>query len=103
LAGRRTDGQDWAVLCVEDHGIGIPEPDLAHVFEAFRRATNAANASTGTGLGLAGSRDVVEQHGGRISVESQEGFGSTFTVELPLTMAPSADEGTPLQSSGPSD
>jgi signal transduction histidine kinase len=84
LARKQTDGQEWAVLRVEDHGIGIPESDLAHVFEAFRRAGNAAGVSAGTGLGLAGSREIVQQHGGHISVQSREGFGSTFTVELPL-------------------
>jgi signal transduction histidine kinase len=86
LARRQTDGQEWAVLRVEDHGIGIPEADLAHVFEAFRRAGNAAKVSAGTGLGLAGSREILLQHGGSISVQSREGFGSTFIVELPLGM-----------------
>ena len=84
LARRRTEDQEWAVLQVEDHGIGIPEADLPHVFEAFRRGANAAGVSTGTGLGLAGSREVLRQLGGHIWVRSREGVGSTFTVELPL-------------------
>jgi signal transduction histidine kinase len=84
LECRTLNERESAVLRVEDHGIGISESDLPHVFERFWRARNASQASVGTGLGLAGSRDVVEQHGGRILVTSCEGSGSTFTVELPL-------------------
>jgi signal transduction histidine kinase len=72
------------MIQVEDHGIGISDSDLAHVFEPFWRARRASEASAGTGLGLPGSREVVEQHGGRITVQSCEGVGSTFMVELPL-------------------
>lgn len=83
---RRNAGeQEIAELQVVDHGIGIPEADLPHVFEPFWRAKNASQTFAGTGLGLPGSREVVEQHGGRISVQSREGEGSTFTVELPVS------------------
>jgi signal transduction histidine kinase len=71
-------------LSVIDHGIGIPASDLPYIFERYRRAGNTA-VITGTGVGLAGSRHIVEQHGGTIQVESREGAGSTFTVFLPLT------------------
>jgi signal transduction histidine kinase len=74
---------DSAVLRVRDQGLGIPAEDLPHIFERFRRARNAAEI-VGTGLGLSGARQLVEQHGGTIQVESQEGAGSTFTVRLPL-------------------
>jgi PAS domain S-box-containing protein len=73
-----------AVLTVRDHGVGIPAADLPHVFERFWRAGNVEGRIAGTGLGLAGAKDIVEQHGGTIAVESAEGRGSTFTVRLPL-------------------
>jgi signal transduction histidine kinase len=76
---------EWAVVEVQDRGIGIPAADLPHIFERFHRATNVSDRLPGTGLGLAGAREVVEQHGGEIRVQSQEGQGSTFTVRLPLT------------------
>jgi signal transduction histidine kinase len=82
---RKVDaGHTWAILAVEDHGIGIPADDVPHIFEAFRRAANASGTIRGTGLGLAGAREIVEQHGGQIAVDSREGHGSVFTVKLPL-------------------
>lgn len=74
----------WAVLSILDHGVGIPAADLPHLFEPYFRAGNVAGAIPGHGLGLAGARRIVEQHGGAIDVESVEGFGSTFTVRLPM-------------------
>jgi signal transduction histidine kinase len=71
-------------LVVIDHGIGIPASDLPHIFDRYRRAGNTA-VITGTGIGLAGSRQIVEQHGGRIEVKSNEGAGSSFAVVLPVT------------------
>jgi signal transduction histidine kinase len=74
----------WAVLRVQDQGVGIPAADLPRVFEQFHRAANVAGRIGGTGLGLAGARHIVEQHGGSIALESQEGVGTTVTVRLPL-------------------
>jgi signal transduction histidine kinase len=54
------------------------------IFERFSRAANVIQRVAGHGLGLAGARQIVEQHGGTIQVASQEGIGSTFTVRLPL-------------------
>jgi signal transduction histidine kinase len=69
---------------VTDNGIGIPARDLPHVFDKFYRVANEATAGiSGTGLGLAITRSIVEAHAGRIGVESTEGAGSTFWVELP--------------------
>jgi K+-sensing histidine kinase KdpD len=69
---------------VSDTGIGIPQEALSRIFEEFYRAKNAkAMEMEGTGLGLAIAKDVVEQHGGQISVESTVGEGSTFYVTLP--------------------
>jgi len=88
IAVRLRSEDGWAILEVEDHGIGIARRDLPHVFERFWRGTNAALAASGAGVGLASARDVVELHGGRIAVESAEGAGSTFTVSLPLSAHP---------------
>jgi signal transduction histidine kinase len=77
---------EWAVVEIQDHGIGIPPADLPHIFERFHRAANASDRLPGTGLGLAGAREIVEQHGGELRVQSQEGQGSTFTVRLPLAL-----------------
>jgi signal transduction histidine kinase len=73
-----------AVLTISDEGLGIPEADLPHIFERFRRGSNVEGQIPGSGIGLAGARQVVEQLGGRISVTSREGGGSTFVVRLPL-------------------
>ena len=82
---REQDGdRAWAVVRVRDQGIGIPERDQPHIFERFHRAGNVAGRIAGTGLGLAGSCRIVQQHGGTISVDSREQQGSTFTVRLPL-------------------
>ncbi len=69
---------------VSDTGIGIPEEALSRIFDEFYRAQNAKSMEMeGTGLGLAIVKDVVEQHGGQITVESVEGEGSAFSVTLP--------------------
>jgi signal transduction histidine kinase len=77
-------GQVWAVLTVEDQGMGIPAADLPHIFERFYRGSNVPRDIAGTGIGLAGVQQIVEQHGGSVLVESHEGKGSRFTVRLPL-------------------
>ncbi len=69
---------------VSDTGIGIPEEAIPRIFTEFYRAKNAkAMEMEGTGLGLAIAKDVVDQHGGQISLESTVGEGSTFCVTLP--------------------
>src|SRR5579864_1279191 len=77
----------WAVLSVCDEGIGVPKDDLPHVFERFHRAGNALVQAGGTGLGLAGVRSIVEQHGGNVAVESQEGVGTTVRIRLPRSIS----------------
>jgi len=72
---------------VQDTGIGIPEASLPQLFTEFYRAPNAKDVETGTGLGLVIVKDMVDRLGGTLSVQSQEGHGSTFTVCLP-TCAP---------------
>lgn len=80
------EGEDrsWAVITVKDQGIGIPTSDLPYIFEWFRRAANVFGRISGTGIGLASARQVVEQHGGTLEVISREGVGSVFTVRLPV-------------------
>jgi two-component system, OmpR family, sensor histidine kinase SenX3 len=72
------------VIRVSDTGIGIPEGKLPRIFERFYRVDKARSKETGgTGLGLSIVRHVAENHGGRVTVESTLGEGSTFTVYLP--------------------
>ena len=71
-------------LRVSDTGIGIPEEALSRIYTEFYRAKNAKSMDVeGTGLGMVIVKDVVEQHGGRISVRSRVGEGSTFSISLP--------------------
>ena len=80
----RSDG-GVASLEVADTGIGIPADEQERLFDRFFRASSAAAAQVpGTGLGLAISKEIVEAHGGSISVRSAEGAGTTFRVELPV-------------------
>ncbi|GEM_PF-571446 len=76
------DGE-WCEVAVADEGMGIPAEDLPHIFERFYRAAGVTGRVMGTGLGLAGVKQIVEQHGGTISVESTVGAGSRFVVRLP--------------------
>jgi PAS domain S-box-containing protein len=77
-------GPPEVVLVVEDHGLGIPAQDLPHIFERFRRGSNLPPALGGTGVGLTSVKFIVEQHGGRVSVASREGHGTTVSAWLPL-------------------
>jgi PAS domain S-box-containing protein len=81
-------GDRWAVFAITDHGIGIPAADLPHVFERFRRGGNVAGRIAGTGIGLAGVRQIVEQHGGSVTIDSTEGQGTTVTIRLPAGPRP---------------
>lgn len=72
-----------AIFYIQDQGMGIPEPDQARLFESFYRASNVQSIK-GTGLGLVIVKRCVDAHRGKISVTSQVGVGTTFTVILPL-------------------
>jgi two-component system phosphate regulon sensor histidine kinase PhoR len=75
----------WVCFEVKDSGIGIAEEDLPHIFERFYRGQQVRQTKKhGTGLGLAIVNEIVDVHGGRIEVESQENQGSTFRVYLPI-------------------
>ena len=74
-----------ALVSVSDTGVGIPEADLPYVFERFFRSKGSrATNPGGSGLGLSIVRWIVEAHKGKVTVESQLGKGSTFTVRLPV-------------------
>jgi len=80
----RTNGE--AVISVTDHGIGIPRDEQEKIFERFHRvSTGLVHDVKGSGLGLSLVRHIAESHGGTVSVESEVGRGSTFTIRLPLT------------------
>jgi PAS domain S-box-containing protein len=79
-------------LLVADSGIGIPEKELPHLFERFHRVAGSKGRTfEGTGIGLALVHELVRLHGGTVTVTSQLGEGSTFTVSLPLRVAESLD------------
>jgi signal transduction histidine kinase/DNA-binding response OmpR family regulator len=78
------DRADHAELVVRDTGVGIPASEIPHLFERFRRVPNARSRThEGTGIGLALVQELVRLHGGSISVESEEGVGTTFRVRVP--------------------
>jgi two-component system phosphate regulon sensor histidine kinase PhoR len=98
VAIRARQSSEGVIVSVEDHGIGIPKADRDRVFERFYKVDRARTRSGGgTGLGLAISRHVVEQHGGRIWVESKEGDGSTFSFLVPTGADDSARRATRRQ------
>jgi signal transduction histidine kinase len=80
--------ESWIMVAVADTGEGIPAEHLPHIFERFYRVDRTRSRATGgTGLGLAIVRHVAQAHGGEVSVESEEGKGSTFRLKLPLAAA----------------
>ena len=82
LSACARDGE--VLLCVKDTGIGIAPENLGSIFEKFYRVPSTTTPEPGTGLGLAISKRIVEAHKGRITVQSQEGVGTLFTVHLPV-------------------
>lgn len=81
-----------ALVSVTDRGIGISADELEQVFEPFRRTGASRETIPGVGLGLSVSRRIVEDHGGSIEVTSQPGYGSTFSVLLPLEHTSAREE-----------
>jgi two-component system phosphate regulon sensor histidine kinase PhoR len=86
--------RDLLEASVADHGVGIPRADRGRVFERFYKVdrSRARGTTGGTGLGLAIVRHIVEGHGGRIWVDSEEGRGSTFTFTIPIPALPATPD-----------
>lgn len=82
-AEQKKDGRSWITATVQDSGLGISAEDQTHLFERFFRgeAADITNAS-GAGLGLAICREIIDRHGGQITVKSEMGYGSSFTLWL---------------------
>jgi two-component system sensor histidine kinase/response regulator len=75
----------WVEVAVQDEGIGIATDQIPHLFERFRQIDREHMEQQGAGLGLAIARELIALHGGEITVDSQVGEGSTFTIRLPIT------------------
>ena len=82
----RAEQLDSSLACsVTDNGSGIPSEDLSRVFERFYQVDRSrARRRSGAGLGLAIAQEIIHAHGGFIRVESVEGLGTRFTVDLPV-------------------
>ncbi len=91
---------DDAVLTVSDTGCGIPSAELPHVFERFHRVEGTRGRThEGTGIGLALVKELVALQGGRVSVQSEVGRGTTFSVTIPLDGPRGWNDGAPVASS----
>jgi len=75
---------DFVEVSVVDHGIGMPANVISNLFHKFYRSHRSRETVAGTGIGLYISKAIVESNGGKISVRSVEGHGSTFTFSLPI-------------------
>jgi two-component system sensor histidine kinase KdpD len=83
IAAAPVDGGAAVEIRVTDHGVGIPPASLPHIFETFYRVRSTAGV-TGSGVGLAICKGLVEAHGGAIDAESTPGVGTTISVRLPV-------------------
>jgi PAS domain S-box-containing protein len=88
------NGRTGPVIEVEDTGIGIPADEQAKLFTRFFRADHDTHTVPGSGLGLSIAKAIAEIHGGRITATSEVGAGSTFRVDLPITVPPTQVVGT---------
>jgi PAS domain S-box-containing protein len=95
-ARRDEDDRGWATISVTDTGPGITPEDLPHIFERFYRGRAAADYKTpGAGIGLSISHEIIEKMGGRLTVETQVGVGSTFILWLPAAASGTASAADP--------
>ena len=76
-------GRGQVEFMVEDKGLGIPESELALVFDRYYRSRSVQESAEGTGMGLSIAREIISAHGGKVRVESEPGTGSRFYFTLP--------------------
>ncbi|MBU5614342.1 sensor histidine kinase [Geomonas azotofigens] len=88
--------QGQAFIKISDNGCGIPEANLDRIFDPFF----TTKSNKGTGLGLSVSYGIIQEHGGHIEVQSQEGAGTTFTILLPMPEAEAAASSPPTPATG---
>jgi signal transduction histidine kinase len=80
----KSPDDSWVQIEVGDTGCGITPADLDHIFDPFYTTKHASEEREGTGLGLTIAYQIVQEHGGHITVESEPGKGTTFLVNLPV-------------------
>ena len=91
IINENSTAEPYIKVSIADTGIGIPQESLDKIFEKFVQLNHRnVKSIRGTGLGLAISKDIIEQHGGRIKVESKEGKGSIFAFTLKVSKKKSA-------------
>ena len=94
VGAKLSGSADQIEISVADTGVGIPAEDLPKIFGKFQQAKNRSQGDkSGTGLGLTIAQELVHLHGGKISVDSKEGEGTTFTFTLPMNLT--AEPSTP--------
>jgi len=72
------------IISIQDMGPGIPEKNIPMLFKRFEKLYRPGEESHGTGVGLAIVKNIIDQHNGEITVESQVGLGSVFTIRIPI-------------------
>jgi signal transduction histidine kinase/DNA-binding NarL/FixJ family response regulator len=100
ISVRLSPRRDGFEVSVSDTGVGIAAEDVERIFERFQQLAPATGSSRGggAGIGLSLTRELVELMGGRITARSEPGVGSTFSVELPMTMPTPPTDGSHVQS-----
>jgi len=87
IRAESSENKDQMIMHVSDTGVGIPKEDLPKIFGKFQQAKNrSAGDKSGTGLGLTIAQELVQLHGGEITVDSEEGKGTTFTFTLAMDL-----------------
>ena len=98
---RLGSNEGFAIISVRDCGIGIPRDEQEKIFDKFYRvSTGMVHEVKGSGLGLSIVKHIVQAHGGKVTVESEPGCGSTFTIHLPIEKPVTSAPGKPLSRSG---
>ena len=99
--GARAEDGRGVNFWVRDTGIGIPKEEIGNLFEKYKQASNTKNGSqNGTGLGLVICKMIVETHGGRIWIDSEEEKGTTVFVSLPVAPDPQLGADPPPERQG---